>query len=188
MASKVLSGASNPSYTNDTGQNVRIVINYLDNPTSVTWEDITPSATFTATSTDTSPVYDSRCINGWYTRTAAADSNPFSNSIRQLVIKVNGSIIINTTTPSSVIVGNQYALINGVKYYPKTYRGSQYGWPVNGTSKGPATSPGGDDNNAFDISFGAETFAPKEIMLNPGKSFSATCGAYNIVIIKEDGT
>ena len=29
MASQVLSGASNPSYTNNTGQNVRIVINYM---------------------------------------------------------------------------------------------------------------------------------------------------------------
>jgi hypothetical protein len=29
MASQVLSGASNPSYTNNTGQNVRVVINYM---------------------------------------------------------------------------------------------------------------------------------------------------------------
>ena len=29
MASQVLSGASNPTYTNNTGQNVRVVINYM---------------------------------------------------------------------------------------------------------------------------------------------------------------
>ena len=29
MASQVLSGSSNPSYTNNTGQNVRVVINYM---------------------------------------------------------------------------------------------------------------------------------------------------------------
>lgn len=29
MASQVLSGTSNPSYTNNTGQNVRIIINYM---------------------------------------------------------------------------------------------------------------------------------------------------------------
>ena len=29
MASQVLSGTSNPSYTNNTGQNVRVVINYM---------------------------------------------------------------------------------------------------------------------------------------------------------------
>lgn len=30
--------------------------------------------------------------------------------------------------------------------------------------------------------------APREILLAPSEIFSATCGAYNIVIIKEDGT
>lgn len=30
MASQVLSGSSNPSYTNNTGQNVRVVINYMN--------------------------------------------------------------------------------------------------------------------------------------------------------------
>ena len=30
MASQVLSGASNASYTNNTGQNVRVVINYME--------------------------------------------------------------------------------------------------------------------------------------------------------------
>ena len=29
MASQVLSGASNPTYTNNTGQNVRVIINYM---------------------------------------------------------------------------------------------------------------------------------------------------------------
>jgi hypothetical protein len=34
MASQVLSGSSNVSYTNNTGQNVRIVINYMIGTTS----------------------------------------------------------------------------------------------------------------------------------------------------------
>jgi hypothetical protein len=37
MASQVLSGSSNVSYTNNTGQNVRIVINYMASPTSMSW-------------------------------------------------------------------------------------------------------------------------------------------------------
>ena len=37
MASQVLSGSSNVSYTNNTGQNVRIVINYMARPTSMSW-------------------------------------------------------------------------------------------------------------------------------------------------------
>lgn len=40
MASQVFSGASNPSYTNDTGQNVRIILNFISNATSVSWAGI----------------------------------------------------------------------------------------------------------------------------------------------------
>lgn len=34
MASQVLSGTSNPTYTNNTGQNVRVIINYMDSAIS----------------------------------------------------------------------------------------------------------------------------------------------------------
>ena len=37
MASQVISGASNPTYTNTTGQNVRVILNFLSNPTVVSW-------------------------------------------------------------------------------------------------------------------------------------------------------
>ncbi len=44
MASQVLSGASNPSYTNNTGQNVRIVINYMqgtaNNTLTISWAGV----------------------------------------------------------------------------------------------------------------------------------------------------
>lgn len=45
MASTVLSGSSNASYTNNTGQNVRIVINYMSNPTVITWAGVSVTAT-----------------------------------------------------------------------------------------------------------------------------------------------
>ena len=49
MASQVLSGSSNPSYTNNTGQNVRVVINFMSNTTAITWggvaTSISPGAT-----------------------------------------------------------------------------------------------------------------------------------------------
>jgi len=41
MASTVLNGLSNPSYTNNTGQNVRIVINFMSNVTSMSWAGVT---------------------------------------------------------------------------------------------------------------------------------------------------
>jgi hypothetical protein len=45
MASRVISGSSNPSYTNNTGQNVRIIFNFLSKPTSVNWAGVSASAT-----------------------------------------------------------------------------------------------------------------------------------------------
>jgi hypothetical protein len=86
MASQVLSGSSNASYTNSTGQNVRIIINFMSNCTAMGWAGVTAS-------------------NG------------------------TGTIIKGREIP-------------------------QY---------------------------------PSEIIISSGQSFSATCGAYNIVVIKEDG-
>ena len=40
MASQVLSGTSNPTYTNNTGGNVRVVINYMSNPSGMTWAGV----------------------------------------------------------------------------------------------------------------------------------------------------
>ena len=37
MASQVFSGSSNPTYTNNTGKNVRVILNFLSNATSVNW-------------------------------------------------------------------------------------------------------------------------------------------------------
>lgn len=37
MASQVFSGVSNPTYTNTTGKNVRIILNFLSNPTVINW-------------------------------------------------------------------------------------------------------------------------------------------------------
>jgi len=45
MASQVISGASNPSYTNNTGKNVRIILNFLSNATAVNWAGVSASST-----------------------------------------------------------------------------------------------------------------------------------------------
>jgi hypothetical protein len=52
MASQVLSGASNASYTNNTGQNVRLIINYMSNVTSMTWAGVTVTASSTTIGKD----------------------------------------------------------------------------------------------------------------------------------------
>ena len=102
MASQVLSGASNPSYTNNTGQNVRSVINYMASPTTVSW----------------------------------------------------GGVSASTTGASAI--GRNIAGISTV----------------------------GSANNAT----GSTAFAlPTELMLSTSQTFTATCGAYNIVVIPEAG-
>lgn len=45
MAATVLSGNSNPTYTNSTGQNVRVIINFMASPTAITWAGISATAT-----------------------------------------------------------------------------------------------------------------------------------------------
>lgn len=40
MASQVLSGTANPTYTNNTGKNVRVILNFLSNATSVNWAGV----------------------------------------------------------------------------------------------------------------------------------------------------
>lgn len=40
MASQVLSGSSNPRYLNDTGKNVRVILNFLSNAESVNWAGV----------------------------------------------------------------------------------------------------------------------------------------------------
>lgn len=47
MASQVLSGSSNATYTNTTGQNVRIVINFMSSCTAMTWGGVTITGTST---------------------------------------------------------------------------------------------------------------------------------------------
>lgn len=40
MASQVISGIANPTYTNNTGQNVRVILNFLSRPTSINWAGV----------------------------------------------------------------------------------------------------------------------------------------------------
>ena len=110
MASQVLSGTSNVSYTNNTGQNVRIVINFMANVSNMTW-----AGTVTTSST------------------AAAGGIG-----RNLAFWYRGG--------ASSAIGNN-------------------GW----------------NNSDNDFCY------PTEIMLSAGQTFSATCGAYNILIIPEAG-
>lgn len=45
MASQILNGSSNPTYTNNTGQNVRLILNVLRGVKSVSWAGVTADLT-----------------------------------------------------------------------------------------------------------------------------------------------
>ena len=118
MASQVLSGSSNATYTNNTGQNVRIVINFMAGPTAMSW-------------------------------TGASYTSSLPAIGRNLAFYGGG--FINGSVGTAIAGNNALGFINS------------------GTNA--------ITNGAF----------PTEIMLAPTQTFSATCGAYNIVVIPEGG-
>lgn len=120
MASQILSGSSNVSYTNNTGQNVRVVINYM------------------------------------------AAAGPA------------GSITISW---AGVSVTASYPLAIGRNL------------AFNASPNFSTSPPGLSGNNAapYDQSEATNFALPTELMLAPGQTFSATCGAHNIVVIPEAG-
>lgn len=44
MASQVFSGSSNPTYTNNTGQNVRVILNFLSSATTISWAGVSATS------------------------------------------------------------------------------------------------------------------------------------------------
>jgi hypothetical protein len=106
MASQVLSGASNPSYTNNTGQNVRVIINYMRSI-------ITQSGTtdrFTGLST---PTIETITIN-WAGLSATAE-NSYSSS---LVTPAIGAplTLVTTGAPGPILIGKSlgtFATVEG---------------------------------------------------------------------------
>lgn len=145
MASQVLSGSSNPSYTNNTGQNVRILINYMASCTSMTWAGVTVTSTSTTVSKDNLQV-----------------------ETKQVSVPITGSI--------SGIVGD-----TGIGGGRATLRTP---WIDNVTG-----ASGSMSTIAYvPTSIGPSVNLPVEVILAPSQSFSAVSGAYNIVVIKEDGT
>lgn len=152
MASQVLSGASNPSYTNNTGQNVRLLINYIASCTSMTWASVTVTGNSTVGK-------DIMTINGEF-RSAEAPTSTGDVTLIDGATQGQGgagSLIVSGPEEilSGLVAGNFVGSAN-IFYVPRTI------------------SPGGD--------------FPSELVLADGEEFSATSGAFNIVVIKEDGT
>lgn len=163
MASQVLSGSRNPTYTNNTNQNVRIVINYMysneNDEITMNWAGVSVGENgIEAIGKNIA------CGSGWYgdlfylpwrwwtwwSRTTTG--NPRSSITAQ-------NVAIKLPTRESDV--------------PRWTRG-WFWWFRTNTNEW----------SGFSVSIAL----PLEIYLAPNQTFSAICGPYNILAIKEDGT
>lgn len=165
MASQVLSGSSNPTYTNNTGQNVRLLMNYISNCTSMTWAGVTINR-----STSSTVGKDIMTIHGELRSATAPTNNPgdmtILPSVTQGTLTSSGGSIFNPTPASIAVDSDLFATFTAGKD-SNPYSENIFYVPL-------SISPGGD--------------FPSELVLASGQAFSAQSGAFNIVVIKEDGT
>lgn len=103
------------------------------------------------------PVCVDTIVSGWYTRTAGSSSTS-TTITRQLVVKWRGKVIynLNSNSPQFNVEADKirsqgFVQVGAYKYYPSTYRGSQYGWYADGVTCGTAPSGRGDFGNSFDV-------------------------------------
>lgn len=168
MASQVLSGDSNPTYTNNTTQNVRIVINYMngtsDGEVTVNWAGVSVTEdnvdAFGKNIATASSFYGDYFWFG-FARWSWWGLARF-NRTRDLL------------NPRTALSTNNVAVRMPVLDRDFTTRRTFRQWII-------------DNRNNYISGFSFSVGLPTELFLAPGQSFSAVCGAYNIVVIKEDG-
>lgn len=140
MASQVLSGSSNVSYTNNTGQNVRVIINFMLGSLNSPGEASTPPDMSTGASS-------TGITLSWAGVTISAPA--------ALAMGKNVATYMGGGNALFAAGGGLAMTGNGLVTYKDTQRYS--------------------------------SLLPTELMLAPGQTFSATCRAYNIVVIPEAG-
>lgn len=164
MASQVLSGTSNPSYLNNTGQNVRVVINYMSSTTSgeitLNWAGISKTeGNLEAIGRNIASA------SGFYGDFGFSGFLPYGwwKKIQQTFYPVSS-------------LGTQNISVR--------YPGASTSIDVDFSKRGwkrffreGSTS----EITAFSFSIAL----PTEIFLAPGQTFSATCGAYNIIVLTD---
>ena len=179
MASQVLSGAANPNYTNNTGQNVRIVINYMAGTPFVpavaeqrnSFGGIVRAAAAAVPSTIT--------IN-WAGVSASSSSNQANTAIgRNLAY----SQLFRDTAAGGVQTVRGQDLRPGQPGFVQFDAGPSANVTFNTVPVTNTISLAAIANNAA----GFVGSLPTELMLAPGQAFSAVCGVYNIVVIPEAG-
>lgn len=192
MASQVLSGAANASYTNNTGQNVRLIINYMSNVTSMTWAGVNVTASATTIGKDIQNITGElrQAVPGSIVESIRYTAGPSSGSIERIVHRAEISrfkAVIDTNDNAgrpyrlpatfvgglSVAITNTFNSVEGSALFSPSAATNSISYP--NLFYVPLTvSRGGD--------------FPVELMLANGQAFSAVCGAFNAIVIREDGT
>lgn len=163
MSSQILNGSSDPSYTNNTGQNVRIVINFMyantRNSVTINWGGNSVTEynieAFGKNIACASGFYGDYYGIGW----------PFFSWFFGLFGSIRQARSSITTQNVAIKLPTTQEIFN------RTVKG-WYLW-----FKSSREIAG----------FSMAIALPLEIFLSPGQTFSAICGAYNILVIKEDG-
>ena len=216
MASQVLSGAANASYTNNTGQNVRLIINYMANVTSMTWAGVNVAAESTTIGKDIQnitgefrsaeigvEVYkeDISSPSGNIIRRYQKQGNEIKLSSEKTIIgyiNVDGQTSGVGPTIKSYLRSLPYSSIGSLLLrLSQLFVGTPTvsGVPFNLVDASSTSSSAGSVLGSFgaNIFYVPRTISrggnfPVELMLAPNQAFSAVCGAFNAVVIKEDGT
>jgi hypothetical protein len=179
MASQVLSGPSNPSYTNNTGQNVRIVINYMAG-TAFTPGRTAPRDRFgNALGQDVAPIPSTITIS-WAGVSVGSASNQGSTAIgRNLAY----SQLFRDTQAGGVQTVRGQDLVAGQPGFVQFDAGPSANITFDTVAVTNSISLAAIANNAA----GFVGSLPTELILAPGETFSAVCGVHNIVVIPEAG-
>jgi hypothetical protein len=116
MAAQVLGGSGNVSYTNSTGQNVRLVINYLrvgDNGATMSFQGVTQSVSGNYTYGKTLAYRSGSGGNDrWNSDMASQHGGANANARLPLEIALsNGETFSLTSSPSSAIEGYNIIII-----------------------------------------------------------------------------
>jgi hypothetical protein len=175
MASQVLSGASNPSYRNNTGQNVRVVINFME---GTRFEPAQFGQSQFFGQVVSRPAVPSTITISW-----AGVSVDSASSEGTIAIGRNlaySQLFRDTASGGTqrVFTGLQRDSRGDVVF---TDRGAVEVFQAVGVNN--SVSLTSIANNAS----GFVDALPTELMLAPGQTFSAICGVHNIVVIPELG-
>jgi hypothetical protein len=165
MTSQVLSGTSNPSYTNNTTQNVRVVINYMysnsEDIITINWagQSITEGNVEAIGKNIAcgSAFYGDYFTFGWN----------FFNWFSLFTRPSNPRSALSTQNVAIKLPTTQARFSRVVRGWDLWYRNTSSTSEISG--------------------FSLSIALPLEIFLAPGQTFSAVCGPHNILVLKEDG-